>query len=290
MKRLLAGALALLSFAALAATTTPVQLLSPTGSAAGQAILSTGPTSAPAWGGVTVGGIAAIAANTVLANATGSSAAPTAFAMPSCSGANNALRWTSGTGFACASSIALTSGTLAQFAATTSTQLLGVISDETGSGALVFGTTPTLSQPNIVGTTTNNSAAAGSVGEYVSSSVVSGSAVSLTTSTAANITSISLTAGDWDVSAVGVTIPAVSTTQSNLQVGISTTSATQPSLATGASVISGVVQTSNTQFALAVPPTRISISGTTTVYLVVTSVFAVSTNGGYGTIRARRIR
>lgn len=43
--------------------------------------------------------------------------------------------------------VALTSGTLAQFAATTSLQLAGVISDETGSGALVFGTSPTLSAP-----------------------------------------------------------------------------------------------------------------------------------------------
>jgi hypothetical protein len=40
--------------------------------------------------------------------------------------------------------LGLTSGTLAQFAATTSSQLAGVISDETGSGALVFGTSPTL--------------------------------------------------------------------------------------------------------------------------------------------------
>jgi hypothetical protein len=39
---------------------------------------------------------------------------------------------------------AVTTGTLAQFAATTSSQLAGVISDETGSGALVFGTAPTL--------------------------------------------------------------------------------------------------------------------------------------------------
>lgn len=37
---------------------------------------------------------------------------------------------------------AVTSGTLGQFAATTSAQLAGVISDETGSGALVFGTSP----------------------------------------------------------------------------------------------------------------------------------------------------
>lgn len=40
---------------------------------------------------------------------------------------------------------ATTSGTLAQFAATTSSELAGVISDETGSGALVFGTSPTVS-------------------------------------------------------------------------------------------------------------------------------------------------
>ncbi len=41
--------------------------------------------------------------------------------------------------------LGLTSGTLAQFAATTSSQLAGVISDETGSGALVFAASPTLS-------------------------------------------------------------------------------------------------------------------------------------------------
>jgi hypothetical protein len=45
--------------------------------------------------------------------------------------------------------IALTTGTLAQFAATTSSQLAGVISDETGSGALVFATSPSLTTPNI---------------------------------------------------------------------------------------------------------------------------------------------
>lgn len=39
--------------------------------------------------------------------------------------------------------VALTSNNLSVFAATTSAQLLGVISDETGSGSLVFGTTPT---------------------------------------------------------------------------------------------------------------------------------------------------
>lgn len=42
-----------------------------------------------------------------------------------------------------------TSNNLSVFAATTSAQLAGVISDETGSGALVFGTSPTISGANL---------------------------------------------------------------------------------------------------------------------------------------------
>lgn len=49
---------------------------------------------------------------------------------------------------------ALTSSSLAQFAATTSAELLGVISDETGSGSLVFATSPTLVTP-VLGTPTS---------------------------------------------------------------------------------------------------------------------------------------
>jgi hypothetical protein len=45
--------------------------------------------------------------------------------------------------------LGLTASGLNQFAATTSAQLAGVISDETGSGALVFGTSPTIATPNL---------------------------------------------------------------------------------------------------------------------------------------------
>ena len=45
--------------------------------------------------------------------------------------------------------MAVTGGTLAQFAATTSAQLAGVISDETGTGALVFATSPTIATPTV---------------------------------------------------------------------------------------------------------------------------------------------
>lgn len=49
---------------------------------------------------------------------------------------------------------AFVANTLAQFAATTSAELAGVISNETGTGALVFGTSPTISTPTITGAIT----------------------------------------------------------------------------------------------------------------------------------------
>lgn len=48
---------------------------------------------------------------------------------------------------ALASAVARTGSSLAQFAATTSAQLAGVVSDETGTGALVFANSPTLVTP-----------------------------------------------------------------------------------------------------------------------------------------------
>ncbi len=51
-------------------------------------------------------------------------------------------------------SLAITSNPLSQFAATTSSQLAGTLSDETGSGAAVFATSPTLVTP-ILGTPTS---------------------------------------------------------------------------------------------------------------------------------------
>ena len=65
---------------------------------------------------------------------------------------------------------ALTSNPLSQFASTTSLQLLGVISDETGTGALVFSTSPTLVTPNLgtpsvlIGTNITGTAAGLTVG------------------------------------------------------------------------------------------------------------------------------
>ena len=58
---------------------------------------------------------------------------------------------------------ALTANSLAQFAPTTSLQLKGVISDETGSGALVFADTPTLVTPALGVATATSLATSGRV-------------------------------------------------------------------------------------------------------------------------------
>lgn len=219
---------------------------------------------------------------------------------------------------------ASTTGNLGQFASTTSAQLATVISNETGSGALVFGTNPTISgatisggnidstpigvstastgrfvtltttgtiTPNsvagIVGTTTNDSAQAGSVGEYTTSTA---SGVSLTSGTAATIAGVSLTAGDWDVSGVVTYVPAGSTTITGVAAGISTTANTMPTDNTGGyNTLAATLTTGGAQ-AYASPTVRISLSGTTSVYLVGRAFFGVSTMSANGFIRARRVR
>lgn len=110
MKRIITALAALFCASAFGTTYVPVQLLNPTGSTSGQVVLSNGPVTAPGWGNVAATSLAAQAANTVVANVTGSSASPTAFPMPSCSAAGNALNYQSGTGFNCATGLALTSG------------------------------------------------------------------------------------------------------------------------------------------------------------------------------------
>lgn len=214
--------------------------------------------------------------------------------------------------------------TLAQFAATTSAQLAGVISDETGSGALVFGTNPTIAgatttggsinntpigatTPNtgafttlsatgaitpsqtagIVGTTTNNNANAGSFGEYTSNPATG---VALTTATSASVTSVSLTAGDWDVSGVVTFVPAGTTTVAQIIAGISTVNNTLPANNSGGyNLLAATLPTGAAQ-AYGSPVSRISLAATTTVYLIAQATFGVSTMTANGFIRARRVR
>jgi hypothetical protein len=60
MKKLFGALLALFCSAAFATSTVPVQLLNPTGSTSGQAILSTGSSTAPAWGNLSAAALTGI--------------------------------------------------------------------------------------------------------------------------------------------------------------------------------------------------------------------------------------
>lgn len=165
----------------------------------------------------------------------------------------------------------------------------GGINTTTVSANSIYGTT--IIPTNIVGTTTNNSATSGSVGEYISSTV-NNNASGASSGNPANITSISLTAGDWDVWGVVVIGLAASSTGTLANGGISTTSATLPSSTGGAlACFNGTIPPgANPSISLAITPIRISLNSTTIVYLVGQVTFAISTAGLSGFIGARRAR
>jgi hypothetical protein len=101
-------------------------------------------------------GLATQTANTVLGALTATT--PSGLAMPSCSGATNALIWTSGSGFGCntitgGSATSITPGTTTVTGATapcvienTGTTVMGCTA-ETGTGSFVRATSPTLVTP-----------------------------------------------------------------------------------------------------------------------------------------------
>jgi parallel beta-helix repeat protein len=96
-----------------------------------------------ATGLVTAADLATQAANTVLANVTGSTASPAAFSLPSCGTASSALSYTSGTGFAC--NTAVNAATLSGNAIGTSGSTVPLLSAaNTWSGAQTFSSVPTL--------------------------------------------------------------------------------------------------------------------------------------------------
>lgn len=148
-----------------------------------------------------------------------------------------------------------------------------------------------LNNPTVMGTTTNDNAISGCVGEYISSSILSASAVTITSNTPANVTSISLTPGDWDVTGTIIVNPGALSVISNIVGGINTVSAALPTYGTENNVgLLNITMAAGVGSIVNMGPLRVSISSNTTVYLVVNSVFTVSTNKAYGFIGARRRR
>lgn len=140
----------------------------------------------------------------------------------------------------------------------------------------------------IVGTTTNDSATVGYVGEFIQTLVASGAPITLSNNTAANVASVSLTAGDWDVEG-NINFTGTTATITGGQGGISSTSATLPT--DGSEVYDGTITTllSDTS-SVTLPCKRVSIAVTTSVYLVAKKSFSAGTVVAFGQINARRVR
>lgn len=146
------------------------------------------------------------------------------------------------------------------------------------------------------GTTTNDAAAAGKVGEFNTSDILVGSAVSLTSNVAANLTSLTLQPGDYNVFCT-VIFADTGTTLTNYLLGsLSTTSATTV-LARGQSTsytyaTAGIANTNLTNISLTVGPYHVQVAtaSTTQVFCVGQAGFGVSTMAIYGGMSAQRIR
>lgn len=179
------------------------------------------------------------------------------------------------------------SGSCSIGANTTPSAALHVFGNIFSSGSMSITNTSTLTG-GIQGKTDASSASAGIVGQYTNALLAVGSATSFTTATAMNVLTLSLAAGDWDVDGNLNFNESVSTVSAR-SAGIGTVSATIPTDGTECNngVQSTVTSEKNT---ITIPRMRVSVSTTTTVYLVGTVTFAAGTCSGYGSISARRIR
>lgn len=167
---------------------------------------------------------------------------------------------------------------------------LGTIGEDfvcTGSG--------TFSETSgIIGTTTNNSADTGSVGEYREAFRGGFSALPLTSGASADIASVDLTAGDWDIwGNVAFQVNSGVTVLQTGSAGLSTASGTLPGVANRIGFdfgTTGIVPKTNQGNSFNVKGLRLLISSTTTVYLVASADFTTSTCSGIGGLVARRRR
>lgn len=196
---------------------------------------------------------------------------------------NDATKFLDGTG---AFSAPAGSGTVTSVSITTANGVSGTVATSTTTPAITL-TLGAISPTSIAGITDGSAASAGKVGEVISSRVEPGSGGSLVTGTSKTITSITLTAGDWDIHSSACFVPAGTTTATGVFAGVHTVTNTLPPLLSNWGI---VYPGTGQQWQFNCPTQTVSISGSTTYYIVMQAAFAVSTATCAGTIIGRRIR
>ncbi len=195
-------------------------------------------------------------------------------------------------------------------------QTITLTGDMTGSGTGSFATTAAATQANINnlsnssgvavhGSNTNDSAAAGYIGEIMYQSTSRGSPVSVSNGGTSNVlgTALTLTAGDWDLSgfvSFKGTSSAVEQVMGHATTQSATLGGTAPTNSVGVSdgregcVASlsgtGLNSSSGNDITLSLAPLRVTLSTSQTIYLIAFAVFTGGTIGAYGRLQARRVR
>ena len=194
-----------------------------------------------------------------------------------------------GTAVGSAGSVVLNGGALGTPSSGVGTNLTAL-----NASNLASGTVPTAQLPagQYPGTATNDNACTTCAGAFLSSNVIVASAVSLTTATPKDITTLTLTAGDWDVSGMCETQPTGGAVVTGFICAIGPTLNTLNTTVSDSSAFSldSSTQAASANLSLATDTARISLAGSATYHLVAQATFASGTVGGFGKIRARRMR
>lgn len=157
---------------------------------------------------------------------------------------------------------------------------------------------------NPQGTTTNDNATAGDVGEIIGPiSRLRSNATALTTNTTLNVcttASITLTPGDWDIRGVVGFTPAALASITVLQASVSKTTATLsatdtiavPTASECRAIRSNAasIPGSGNDISLEIPTFRASVAGNTSIFLVAQATFTAAALTAYGSLDARRAR
>lgn len=178
---------------------------------------------------------------------------------------------------------------VATFLATpSSANLATALTDETGTGAAVFATSPSLTTPVIAGITSGTPPAAGKVGEIISNTIAFASRVNAPLNTDTVWNSLSLTAGIWLVGGnVGAAMSAGSMTHMHGDHSTGVALQTTPGAGSTIALHVTINQINGWIFPMGVKP--YNVSGATTVNGVAQVEFSGGTAGLYGHMWALRI-
>lgn len=161
----------------------------------------------------------------------------------------------------------------------------------TSNGTAGNPTFQTITSSEVEGTTTNDNAPTGFIGEYQATAFVTGSA--LNNNTIETVVNLTLSAGDWDIS--GVVALQVGGSGSNvdfLDAAVCLVTGSLTPIETGTNTVlevtSGFGALSFNQLPL--PAARGSFATSTTVYLNMEATISAGSATGGGRIRARRVR